>query len=210
MGYIHPAVSEICDPQSLDPICDKFDKFLAHGQAHMGQMGEWPWPCTTRGLDNSTELRMEKIHQAVTEICIPQIWQPPAHPPGPWRQYPSSPEGWGVKRCDRWVDRQTDGRTDGTIHRAAWSQLKMASGITKMQKSLIGSICKYLMSYNAGLRKRLRSCPNEYASQLWHQLKKYFSIHHINGAFLMNVSRKHVKRSLKIEFCDNLKTHDLC
>ena len=39
MGYIHPAVSEICDPQSLDPICDKFDKFLAHGQAHMGQMG---------------------------------------------------------------------------------------------------------------------------------------------------------------------------
>ena len=38
MGYIHPAVSEICDPQSLDPICGKFDKFLAHGQAHMGQM----------------------------------------------------------------------------------------------------------------------------------------------------------------------------
>ena len=23
---------------------------------------------------------------------------PPARPPGPWRQYPSSPEGWGVKR----------------------------------------------------------------------------------------------------------------
>ena len=22
---------------------------------------------------------------------------PPARPPGPWRQYPSSPEGWGVK-----------------------------------------------------------------------------------------------------------------
>ena len=153
MGYIHPAVSEICDPQSLDPICDKFDKFLAHGQAHMGQMGEWPRPCTTRGLDNSTELRMEKIHQAVTEICVPQIWQPPAHPPG--------------------------------------------------------QIFNELYD-NAGLRKRLRSCPNEYASQLWHQLKRYFSIHHINGAFLMNVSRKHVKRSLKIEFCDNLKTHDLC
>ena len=42
---------------------------------------------------------------------------------------------------------QTDRRTDGTIHRAAWWQLKMASGITKMQKSVIGSICKYLMSY---------------------------------------------------------------
>ena len=39
MGHIHPAVSEICDPQSLDPICGKFDKFLAHGQAHMGQIG---------------------------------------------------------------------------------------------------------------------------------------------------------------------------
>ena len=27
-----------------------------------------------------------------------QVWQPPPNrPPGPWRQYPSSPEGWGVK-----------------------------------------------------------------------------------------------------------------
>ena len=77
-----------------------------------------------------------------------------------------------------------------------------------MQKSVSGSICKYLVSYNAGLRKRPRSCPNEYASQLWHQLKKYFSIHHINGAFLMNVSRKHVKRSLKIEFCEGFDSCD--
>ena len=23
--------------------------------------------------------------------------RPAARPPGPWRQYPSSPEGWGVK-----------------------------------------------------------------------------------------------------------------
>ena len=88
MGYIHPAVSEICDPQSLDPICGKFDKFLAHGQAHMGQMGKWQ--CTTRGLDNSTELGMEKIRQAVTEIWVLQVWKPPARPP-------DSPEGWGVK-----------------------------------------------------------------------------------------------------------------
>ena len=80
MGYIHPAVSEICDPQNLDPICCKFDKFLAHGQAHIGQMGKWPWQCTTRGLDNSTKLRMEKIRQAVIEIWVPQVWQPPAHP----------------------------------------------------------------------------------------------------------------------------------
>ena len=50
--------------------------------------------------------------------------RPPARPPGPWRQYPSSPEGWGVKRCDRRTDGQTDRRTENTIHRAAWSQLK--------------------------------------------------------------------------------------
>ena len=60
-------------------------------------MGEWPWQCTTTGLDYSTELRTVKIHQAVTEIWVPQVWQPAARPPGPWRQYPSSPEGWGVK-----------------------------------------------------------------------------------------------------------------
>ena len=27
--------------------------------------------------------------------------RPAARPPGPWRQYPSSPEGWGVKREKR-------------------------------------------------------------------------------------------------------------
>ena len=64
------------------------------------------WQCTTTGLDNSTELWTEKIHQGVTEIWVPQVWQPPAQPParppGPWRQYPSSPEGWGVKRSRSW------------------------------------------------------------------------------------------------------------
>ena len=93
--------------QSLDPICGKFDKFLAHGQAHMGQMGKWTWQCTTTGLDNSIELRMEKIHLAITEIWVPQVWQPPARPHArqparptePWVQYPSSPEGWGVKKA---------------------------------------------------------------------------------------------------------------
>ena len=81
MGSIYPTVSEICVPQSLDPICAKFDKFLAHGQAHMRQMGKWPWQSTTTGLDNSTKLQMEKIHQEVTEIWVPQIWQPPARLP---------------------------------------------------------------------------------------------------------------------------------
>ena len=29
--------------------------------------------------------------------------RPPASPPGPWRQYPSSPEGWGVKTHSYWL-----------------------------------------------------------------------------------------------------------
>ena len=78
---MHPAVSEICVPQSMDPICGKFYKFLAHGQAHVGQMGKWQDQCTTKGPKNSIELRMEKIRQAVTEIWVPQVWQPPARPP---------------------------------------------------------------------------------------------------------------------------------
>ena len=78
------------------PSADWFDKFLAHGQAHIGQMAKWPWQCTTTGLDNSTEFRTEKIRQAVTDIWLLQIvWQPPAQQR--W-QYPSSPEGWGVKK----------------------------------------------------------------------------------------------------------------
>ena len=36
---------------------------------------------TCTGLDNSIELRTEKIRQAVTEIWIPEIWQLPAWPP---------------------------------------------------------------------------------------------------------------------------------
>ena len=54
--------------------------------------------CTITGLDNSTELQMEKVCQAVTEIWVPQVWQPPACPPGPWQQNPSSLEGWGVNK----------------------------------------------------------------------------------------------------------------
>ena len=41
-----------------------------------------------------------------------QSARPPARPPGPWRQYPSSPEGWGVKRCDKRTDGRTDRQTD--------------------------------------------------------------------------------------------------
>ena len=82
--------SRSCTPPS------NFFRSTPPGQAHMGQMVKWPWQCTTTGLDNSRELQMEEICQAVTEIWVPQVWQPPAHPPRPWRQYPSSPEGWEV------------------------------------------------------------------------------------------------------------------
>ena len=51
-------------------------------------MGVWAWQCTTTGLDNSIELRTKKIHQAVTEIWVPQVWQPPAQPPA---RPPASP-----------------------------------------------------------------------------------------------------------------------
>ena len=97
----------------MDPICGKFDKFLAHGQAHMGQMGKWAWQCTTTGLNNSIELRTEKIHQAVTEIWVPQVWQPPA------RTVTTIPLQPGGKKV--W---QTYGQTENTIYTAAWSQLK--------------------------------------------------------------------------------------
>ena len=67
-------------------------------------------------------------NQAITEIWVPQFWQPPSRPQ-PWRQYPSSPEGWGVKRWDGGTDGRTDGQTDRqtdwTSDIAAWSQLKM-------------------------------------------------------------------------------------
>ena len=33
-------VSDICIPQCLDLICTRLDKFLAHGQAHVGGMGK--------------------------------------------------------------------------------------------------------------------------------------------------------------------------
>ena len=61
----------------------------------------------------------------------------PARPTGPWRQYPSSPEGWEVKRCDRHTDRRTDGETDRkkeVFLRAAWSQLKIESSLSKITR----------------------------------------------------------------------------
>ena len=35
---------------------DLVPEVFAQGQAHMGQMGKWPWCCTDSGIDNSREL----------------------------------------------------------------------------------------------------------------------------------------------------------
>ena len=96
VGLIHPTVSVNCVTQILDPICGKFDKFLARWQAHMGQMGKRPWQCTTTGLDNSTELGTEKIRQAVKRdmgSASLAVTHPATWPPGPWRQYPTRLRG---------------------------------------------------------------------------------------------------------------------
>ena len=86
---------------------------------------------------------MEKIRQAVTEIWVPQVWQPPAQPParppthlparppGPWRQYPSSPEGWGVKSY--WERKRDDSLMLVTICHDTWNMLNMQH-ITPNQK----------------------------------------------------------------------------
>ena len=90
-------VSEICVPQSLSQICAKFDKFLVHGQTHMEQMAKWPWQCTTTGLEYYTELETVKIRQSVTEIWIPQDWQPPARPDRDDNIPPARiAEGWNI------------------------------------------------------------------------------------------------------------------
>ena len=51
-----------------------FDKFFAHGQAHMGQMGKWPKHCRTADLYKSMKLQMGKsIHRfqryAFHKVC---------------------------------------------------------------------------------------------------------------------------------------------
>ena len=65
---IHPAVLEICGPQSLDLTGTRFDKFLGC------QYG--PYNSTSIGLDNCIELQKVKIHPAVSEICILQSLDP--------------------------------------------------------------------------------------------------------------------------------------
>ena len=70
-----------------------FDKFLVHGQAHMGQMGQWPWQCTTTALDNSTELPKSSGYRDMGSASLAAT-----HPPV--TTIPPNPKGWGVKTYD--------------------------------------------------------------------------------------------------------------
>ena len=79
-------------PQRLEPTGRRFDNCFTHGQVHAGQRGKWSWHCTATGLDNSIELRMEKIRLAVSGTWVPRsLDQSPAHlPTEAARQYHSS------------------------------------------------------------------------------------------------------------------------
>ena len=136
------------------PSAAWFDKFLAHGQAHMGANGQITMTLhsyrstqiheTLNGVNPSSSFR--DMRSAKSGPNLWPIWQvfgpwaslhgangliimtvhnyrprqfrrtssgenpsssyrdirkfgsrPPTRPPGPWRQYPSSPKGWGVK-----------------------------------------------------------------------------------------------------------------
>ena len=47
--------------------------------------------------------------------------RPAAHPPGPWRQYPSSPEGWGVKMGSVWkLENHAQFRSKSVIFCLVW------------------------------------------------------------------------------------------
>ena len=110
---------------SLDPICGKSDKFLAHGQAHMRQMGKWPWLTmhnyrhrqfhrTSNGKNPSSGYRdMGSASLAA------------ARPPEPWQQYPSSPKGWGIKSSQIFclMPKNIIGNTEHVPNKGVWFAL---------------------------------------------------------------------------------------
>ena len=78
------------------PSASWFDKFLAHGQARMGLMGK-----ITMTLHNYRPIQFHRTLNGDMDYTSLAAAHSPAHqaahPLGPWRYYPSSPEGWGVK-----------------------------------------------------------------------------------------------------------------
>ena len=80
--------------------------------------------------------------------------------------------------------------TEPNFNDLAWN---MTSVKTKMQASVIGSICTYSMICDADFQKHPKSSLNEFASQIWNQFKKFCFIYHVKDAFLMNVAGKRFK-----------------
>ena len=65
------------------PSAAWFDKFFAHGQAHMGQMGKYLWQCTTTSLGKVHETlnglnpsnNFKDMNSAKSGPNLGQIWQ---------------------------------------------------------------------------------------------------------------------------------------
>ena len=75
------AVSEICIQQSLDPICAKFDKFLVHGQTHMGQMTMTVHNYRPRQFHRTWNEENPSSSYRDTGSAILAAARPPANPP---------------------------------------------------------------------------------------------------------------------------------
>ena len=124
MGYIHPLVSEMRSA-ILDPICGKFDKFFAHGQAHMGQMGKWPWQCTTRGLYTIPQnFEWRKCVKRLQRYGVHKSGSRP--PPARPDREDNTPPGWGVKFAEKWSEKKI-----------SWQQVKVSFLTSSMETSVI-------------------------------------------------------------------------
>ena len=77
-----------------------------------------------------------------------------------WKFHDDSMMGTGQKgvtdrRTDRWTDRRTDRQTDWTIHRAAWSQLKIKHlSNTKYSWVPLYKVVQYNMTLHTNLQRR--------------------------------------------------------
>ena len=74
--------------------------FKDMGSAKSGPSAAWFGPWASPYGANGQKLRMEKIRQAVTEIWVPQVWQPPARlPTRTVTTIPLQPGGLRGKEC---------------------------------------------------------------------------------------------------------------
>ena len=102
-----------------------------------------------------------------------------------WKFHDDTMMGTWSKRCDKQTDGQTDRQTDWTIHRAAWSQLKMhlkmSSG--KCQPYCLGlnvlkhwSLIKTISILQTALAKRFHEWFFSYNFELWNMFQRELTI----------------------------------